>query len=134
MHLLCPKKPKQRLKRRNSLQRVTPLEDDDLKALFEWASYSPILRDYMWHPFNEGGYRHVAKGLLKGVSDIVIDYPVYPYHGMYLELKKVNGKNSDVSDEQWQFIYNRRRVGFCADVAFGFDDAKDKISAYLKGI
>lgn len=124
-------------KRKNSPASLTLCEDDIQKAIFEWSSSHPILKIYMYHVPNGGYYLSAAArqrllnlGLKPGVSDIFIDYPVYPYHGFYLELKTLKGI---ATPEQKYFLETRRSVGYKTDIARSFEEAKTKIEDYLRG-
>src|ERR1700761_7584250 len=68
------------------------------------------LRDYVWSVPNALPYggRHAMlqmlqlkrEGLTKGIPDIECAIAVKPYTGLHIELKKPNGKPSDVWEEQ----------------------------------
>lgn len=71
------------------------------------------------------------RGLKPGVSDLVIAYPVAPYHGMYVELKL--HLNSKISEAQVAWTSLMNAVGYYAVVCPGFNDAVWQIENYLKG-
>ena len=71
------------------------------------------------------------RGLKTGVSDLVIAYPVDPYHGMYLEVKA--HPRSKISDEQHDWRHLMDAIGYYACVGIGFDDSLREIQSYLTG-
>ena len=85
-------------------------------------------------------------GMLKGIQrdrgypDLFIIEPRKGYHGMFLELKpegtriiKVNGVPANPHiKEQADYIMGLHNLGYSANFAVGFDDAKKKIDEYLK--
>jgi hypothetical protein len=82
---------------------------------------------------SRGRYMNALKrrGLKDGVSDLVIAYPVEPYHGMYLELKA--HPRSKITDEQHDWRHLMDAVGYYACVGIGFDDSLREIQSYLSG-
>ena len=76
------------------------------------------------------------------VHDLIIDFPSRPYNGLRLELKRSDfrlftqtGKlytNEHIS-EQYKSVLYTREMGYQADFASGFEDAKNKIDWYLIG-
>lgn len=68
-------------------------------------------------------------GVKAGVPDICIPYPVEPYHGLYIELKRVVG--GKVSDTQLNWIDFLRSQGYMAVISRGFDEAKANVQYYL---
>jgi len=68
------------------------------------------------------------EGLRSGVPDLVLAFPVAPYHGMYLELKTATGRPSDSQND---FIAAVGKAGYRAGVAYGYDEAVGFISGYL---
>ncbi len=76
------------------------------------------------------------------VHDLIIDFPKAPFNGLRLELKRSNfklfKKNGDLYEQehielQYKSIQRTRSMGYYADFASGFDDAKTKIVNYLYG-
>lgn len=115
-------------------------EDDHQAALFKWAQYhkhdgEPISR-LMFHIPNGGrrdkaeGKRLKAQGVRAGVSDVFLHVPAGRYHGMFLELKV--DKNKPTA-EQLDFFGSVARWGYAYGVAYGWEQAKDKILCYLQG-
>lgn len=67
-------------------------------------------------------------GMSKGFPDLHIPLPTKTHYGAYIELKTVSGK---LSREQRDWLDYLSAQGYYADVAYGFDDAKQKIEQYL---
>lgn len=75
-------------------------------------------------------------GLHKGASDLFIAWPVEPYHGMWLEIKrddfKLTSSNKIHTTNQLNFISKMREVGYYGAMAAGFDECRMHIDNYLK--
>lgn len=110
-------------------------EREDHLAYMKWAKFHPICRDYLIHIPNEGkrsrlnGHILVLEGLRSGVSDLLLAYPVSPYHGLFLELKRK--RFYKISKKQQEWIDRMNSVGYKAQFAFGLDDAIAKTLLYL---
>ncbi len=65
-----------------------------------------------------------------GVPDLVLPVARSCYHGLYIELKAMDGT---VSDKQGEWIDNLRIQGYCAIVCYGADETISAIEKYLKG-
>ena len=74
----------------------------------------------------------VIMGLKRGVSDYFLAYPVNPFHGLWLELKRT-GRRSRVSAEQLMWQERTRKVGYMSVTAYGWEQAKEFIEEYLRG-
>jgi len=113
----------------------TPTESQDQIALFEWAEYIPELK-LMHHIPNGGsrtaseGARFKREGVKAGVSDICLPLPRGEYHGLYIELKAVNGRKATTA--QFDFLRDVKAVGYYGAVCYGFDEAREAIEKYLK--
>lgn len=69
-------------------------------------------------------------GLKNGVSDVMIAWPVYPFHGMFIELKRGNEKPTD---EQQTWLDRMNDCGYYAVCGQGIDDAMAKTEVYCHG-
>ena len=116
-------------------------EDEMQAALLDWAGTMLKIGKYpeletLFHVPNEGkrtaSYGHKLKemGMKRGVPDLVLPVARGGYGGLYIELKKPDGK---VSEFQRQFIRNLRKWGQCAGVCRSWTDASQVIEKYLKG-
>ena len=114
-------------------------ESQEQAALFQWAQMSmaryPAL-EWMYHIPN-GGSRNVIEarhlrdqGVKAGVPDICLPVPAGRYTALYIELKRPDG--GKVSENQQRWIAALNRVGCCAVVCHGWDEARRVIEEYLR--
>src|SRR3569833_788803 len=68
------------------------------------------------------------QGVKAGVSDLFFAYPAAPYHGLWIELKRIGGILSPMQKD-WLRLMNL--VGYKAIVAYGWESARDEILTYL---
>ena len=122
------------------MKRQEPTEDVEQTMLFRWAEMErnmyPELR-MMFHVPN-GGQRNAivaaklkAQGVKPGVPDIVLPVARSGKHGLFIELKRE--KSGTVSEKQKRWIAELQAEGYEACVCHGFDEAREKIIAYLYG-
>lgn len=114
-------------------------ESQEQQLLFEWAALSagqwPELA-LMYHIPNGGNRskseagRFKAEGVKSGVPDICLPVARGGYHGLYIELKRVNGGRVSPAQQGW--ISALRDQGYCACVCKGWDDAAHVIKKYLE--
>ena len=71
-----------------------------------------------------------SEGFRKGASDLFLAVPVWPYSGMFIELKR--NQRSVTSDEQINFTAEMNKLGYKAIIAKGSESAVDQIKEYLK--
>ena len=118
--------------------RIIPTEDQEQIAVFEWANLLsgryPEL-DLMYHIPNGGkrskseAARFKAMGVKPGVSDICLPVARGKYHGLYIELKALDGKPSQ---KQKDFIEKIKLGGYFGIIAYGAEEAIDIIKKYLE--
>jgi VRR-NUC domain. len=119
---------------------TVPSEHDEQVRLFQWAELAagryPELREMFAVP--NGEHRHKAtagklraEGVKAGVEDIVLLVPRGGFHGLLIEMKRVDASPSDVKPDQraWHEIHRSR--GFCVWVCKGFEDARRVVMDYL---
>ena len=121
--------------------RRTPTEAQEQKALFEWAGFEsgryPELA-LLYHIPNEArrsyalGREMKAQGLKSGVPDICLPVPRGDYGALYIELKR--RKDGRLSDNQRGWLNGLNRAGNMAVVCKGWEEARDTIIKYLKGV
>src|ERR1017187_2023186 len=68
------------------------------------------------------GVKLQRMGVSAGFPDLCIPLPIYPYHGLFLELKREKG--GQVSDEQRYWLDYLNKMGYMAKVTRGLEDAK----------
>ena len=83
-----------------------------------------------------GGIRNIRtavklkkEGVLAGVSDLFLMIPMNGYHGLWIEMKSIDGR---VSNSQKEFMGAATLMGYPAIVCYGFEDAKNAINNYLQ--
>ncbi len=129
-------------------------EDAEQSALFEWASYYPVLR-WLHHIPNGGkrdareGARLKAQGVKPGVADIflpmarqipcelsnayggVMENQNTFFHGLYIEMKRrrEDGR-SGVSQNQADFGKAMQEAGYDYRICYGADEAIQVIKKY----
>jgi hypothetical protein len=114
-------------------------EHEEQSALFTWAELQtsrwPELR-YMFAIPN-GGKRHVtvarklkAEGAKAGVLDICLPVPRHGAHGFWLEMKFGDNKLTKEQRDWLDFLVTQ---GYRVEVAYSFEEARDYVTAYLKG-
>ena len=90
----------------------------------------------LYHVPNEGkrsrtaGARMKAEGLKKGVPDLCLPVARGKWHGLYIELKRTKGGR--VSQAQREWLDALEREGYAAAVAYGWEQAREMIAAYLE--
>ena len=92
----------------------------ELRRLFAIPNGGPRLR-------GEAG-RKVAEGLRPGVPDLFLPVASGEWHGLFVEMKRLDGK---VSKEQEDWIDYLRYAGYCAEVCYGAAEAIVRIEVYL---
>lgn len=80
------------------------------------------------HPLQ--GYRYKQRGKKAGIPDICLPYPSKEFHSLYIELKRRDRKNHPTA-AQLNWIHKLRKAGHCVEVAYGWEDAWNKIKSYL---
>lgn len=133
----CAEKNSRKI-RKKALQ--VPLETTEGKSLMIWCKMNrmkyPEL-DYIYHIPN-GQDRDFkiaavlkAEGLKPGVSDYCLPVARFPYHGLYIELKRIKKSLSRVTAEQEDFIDFVTGQDYKAEVCYGWAQASDVIQEYL---
>ena len=109
-------------------------EDDEARALWQWAQRVPVLRDHLFHCPNGGrrnpreAARMKGMGVRAGVSDYVLPVPRGAFHGLFLELKA--GRNT-ATPEQLGWIDRMQVQGYAAYWVTGWDEARTVLLWYL---
>lgn len=108
-------------------------EDDEQKALFQYAAYNKELEWYLAVP--NGGKRNIreatrlkSQGVKAGVHDTFLPKARGIYHGLWLELKI--GKNK-LSEKQNKFAIDMVDEGYCVCVCYSSAEAIKAIKTYM---
>lgn len=118
--------------------RLLPKEGQEQAALMSWAQ----MQSWRWpelallfHIPNGGGRskaeagRFKAEGVKAGVPDLFLPVPRGEYHGLFIELKRIDGGR--VSAAQMTWIQNLSDQGYRAVVCNGWECAAKVIGDYL---
>lgn len=118
--------------------RIIPTEDEEQAYIVSWAKINesryPELK-LLYHIPNEGkrsgreGARMKSIGLRRGVSDLCLPIARGIYHGLYIELKSLDGK---LTKEQNEFLAAVREQGYCGFACYGGESAVKAIEQYLE--
>ena len=116
-------------------------EHDEQVLLVQWADRTRIggvlVGDYLAAVPNAGkrsaraGARLKAEGLRPGFPDLALTMPARGYHGLFIEMKRVGAPESDVRDNQREWLERLNKIGYFAYVARGFAEARELLLWYL---
>jgi len=116
------------------------LEHDEQARVIQWRDAHLDLCPKLWllYANPNGGKRNIRvakklkkEGTLPGVCDLFLPVARKGYHGLYIEMKRVNASPSDTSEAQKRFIEGVIAEGFCAFVCYGHEDAIETILSYM---
>jgi hypothetical protein len=117
-----------------------PTEHDEQVALFQWAeriavSMPPIRLLYAIANAGAGAQRGragymKAEGVRAGVPDICLPVARGGHHGLYIELKALDGATREA---QMEWLVALDEEGYYVMICYGFAEARDTILAYLAG-
>lgn len=109
-----------------------PTEDQEQTKLATWLTKSNI----PFYAIPNGGKRDMLEavkfkrtGVQAGVPDICVCKASGSYHGLYIELKRK--KHGKVSENQLYWLALLREHGYYAEVAHGFEEAREMVLHYL---
>lgn len=77
--------------------------------------------------------KYKAEGLTNGVSDLFLAHSDGKHHGLWVEMKNVGKKLSDMSKSQLTWQKDMIKAGYIAELAIGQDSARKIITSYIKG-
>jgi hypothetical protein len=119
-------------------QMPVPSESVEQICLFRWAMFEEGVHPelaLLYHIPN-GGKRTIttakrlkAEGVKSGVPDIHLPVARRGYHGLYIELKRLQGNNTTETQDYWIEALNDQ--GYLAIVCRGWNEASEKILDYL---
>lgn len=110
------------------------LEDAEQTALFDWAKHYPVL-DWLFAVPNGGkrnkfeAARLKRQGVKAGVYDVFLPVPVKPYAGLWIEMKRPDGKGR-LTDNQRSFGAAMAIAGYKCEVCNGAKEAIQAIKMY----
>jgi hypothetical protein len=111
-------------------------EHEQQKMLFRWANFHPMLKLMFAIPNGTRTTPWIARrmkeeGLKAGVPDIFLPIPVYPWHGLFIELKRADGGTVRPIQKAWLKALGELDYHCC--IANGFEEAKTIIINYIEG-
>lgn len=116
---------------------VVPNEYDECKGYYQWTQLNPLTRGYVTKILNEGkrdpksGAFLKAIGMQKGYPDYFISVPNDKYHGLFIEMKRIDGKEKPKDINQISWINKLNGKGYCARFCYGSKEAIELTIKYL---
>ena len=117
------------------MTRVLSKERQIQIAVIDWVRLQyPWLIDYTIYIMNERkcsartGHMLNRMGRLPGASDLLFAWPTSKYYGLFLELKRPDGKPTKT---QIEFLERMNKIGYLATIAYDFEEAIIIIKDYL---
>lgn len=93
------------------------------------GSKLPYGRDKYGNRYSKEAKHLSAEGLTAGVADLCLPTPRSRYHGLYIEMKSLEGKPTPTQEE---FLYFVSLQGYKALICYGADEAIKAIEDYLR--
>lgn len=119
-------------------QERVSIEHLEQVKLVNWVrKMYPVESEYMFAVPNGGARNPVvaqklkAEGVVAGVPDLMLLWPSRGFHGLAIEMKKTGATWAHVSRDQRKWLSMLQAAGYCASVAYGFDNAKEIVKEYL---
>lgn len=101
-------------------------QNRDLEPLLEWLFAIPNGGER--NPATAG--RLKAEGVKSGVPDLMLPVPRRNYAGLFIEMKKHDGKLSKDQKDKWiPFLQGQF---YCVTVCYGWEQAVDALKWYLE--
>jgi hypothetical protein len=119
----------------NKLNKIiaTPTESSEQKTLVRWARLHKL---FIIHIANEGkrsprsGASLRDMGMSAGFPDLFLPYPRGEFHGLFIEMKRINGHGPTKNQDLW--LKNLNTLGYYACVSYGWEEAAREITNYMK--
>lgn len=115
-----------------------PSESWEQKCVIKWSQQPHIRQEYpelalLYHIPNERSDKVQAAilkdmGVKKGVPDLHLPFPAANYHGLYIEMKALDGKPED--DQLW-WLAHLKENGYACAVCYGWQQATEVLLWYL---
>ena len=120
-------------------KRLLPTEGEEQARLFSWCRMQsrqhPEL-ELLFHIPNGGSRnkaeagRFKAEGVKAGVPDLLLPVPRGGYHGLFIELKRLDGGRLRTEQKAW--LDRLRAQGYRTAVCRGWEEASEALLEYLK--
>lgn len=115
-----------------------PSESWEQKQLIKW-SQQPSIRGlypelkFLFHIPNEREDKVQAAilkdmGVKPGVPDLCLPFPAGKYHGLWIEMKAIDGKPSE--EQEW-WLAHLKANGYACAVCYGWQQATEVLQWYL---
>jgi len=96
-----------------------------------------LRKENIWHQASPNARKRPSKqgdrlkqlGMSPGFPDVEIPVPRGGYHGLYIELKPLEGGRIQDNQLAWQAYL--RSQGYCSEIIRGFEAARDFVIKYL---
>lgn len=117
-----------------------PTEEVEQTCLFRWAAYCTAIHPELelLHAIPNGGKRSKSEaarmrgaGVKAGVPDMFLPVARGGQHGLYIELKRLEGGR--VTKEQVEWMDALARQGYACAICHGWEKARQTILDYLEG-
>lgn len=124
----------------------TPLEKHEQESYFSWLNYIRYQGDRVQdfaYAIPNGAFlagnpakraiqaNYLTKqGMKAGVPDVCLAIAVLPFHGLYIEFKRIGASSPQPNQLEWHA--RLRKQGYCVHVCHGFEAAKAITLWYLK--
>lgn len=128
-------------KKKENILRDVPLESQEQVTLIKWWDLfcaTKNIHSKCLFAIPNGGYRNAREsrkfkeeGVRAGIPDLMLAVPCGPFHGLFIEMKRVKGGR--VSDEQKEMLVVLHKLGYCCKLCKGFAEAQKAIMEYLGG-
>jgi hypothetical protein len=125
--------------KKKEVKKGVPYEDWEQENFVLWLLNEYGDDDFLWYAVPNGELRDIRTanklkrlGVKKGVPDMCFCVASDKYHGLYVEMKRING--GSVSKEQKNRIDQLSKYNYKAVVCRGYEAAKKEIKEYLNGM
>ena len=114
-------------------------EDAELIKFFDWLSWQEKRHPHFGAVFHVANERRASwrqgkilkrKGVKAGIYDVICPIPIYPYHGLIIELKIKPNKLSLQQAKMGQLFQS---LGWCVRIGWSGDEAIEHFREYMKG-
>ena len=120
------------------MKKIIPTEYDEQVLIFKWAAFFekkyPMLKylysslSGVWLP-DKLAWKIKKSGHKKGIPDIFLPYPSKGYHGLYIEVKRIEGGVLSKDQKEWKEYLNS--VNYLSVVCKGAKEGIETIKKYL---
>ncbi len=106
----------------------TRTEDWEQRQLVQWCRRFPW-GQLLFHIPNENHHHDTPLGVRSGVPDLMLPVPMGGRHGLFIEMKRVDGGRLSESQRKW--LGWLTELGYEAVCCHGFDEAREVVARYM---